>query len=88
MRPEIKKTGLISQGVTKKPGEFSNLVQQWDFVEHRTKSVPNLDRIPLGTQRTILAMPEIRLLTGSQLTMNARFCQRQNQSISGAVWGH
>jgi hypothetical protein len=23
-----KKTGLISQGMTKKPGEFSNLVQQ------------------------------------------------------------
>jgi len=25
---KYKKTGLISQGVTKKPGEFSNLVQQ------------------------------------------------------------
>jgi hypothetical protein len=30
-----KKTGLVDQGVTEKPGEFSNLVHEWDNGVHR-----------------------------------------------------
>jgi hypothetical protein len=46
-----KKTGPNSQGVTERPGEFSNV--PWDYADVDCGAYKSLSQILLGSQRTI-----------------------------------